>query len=153
MAAGLEQRFLGERPGGDEADDLAVDDGFGTALAGLGRVLHLLADRDAKALADELQEVAFGGVDRDAAHRDVLAEVLAALGERNVEGGGGGLGVGEEHLVEVAHPVEQQRVGVLRLVLEVLRHHRRDAGVVGHRGPRSRPPGVAAPVHAAKGGG
>ena len=34
------------------------------------------------------------------------------------------LGVPVEHLVEIAHPVEQQHVGVLRLEGEVLLHHR-----------------------------
>ena len=129
----LEQGLLGQRAGGDEADDLAADHGLRAALARLGRVLHLLADRDAEALADQRQQVALGRVHRHAAHRDVLAEMLAALGQRDVEGGAGRLGVGEEHLVEVAHPVEQQRIRMLRLVLQILRHHRREDGVVGHR--------------------
>ena len=37
----------------------------------------------------------------------------------------GALRVVVEDLVEVAHPIEQQRVGVLRLDAQVLLHHRR----------------------------
>ena len=47
-------------------------------------------------------------MDRHAAHRDVAALVLAALGERDVERLGRGDGILEEQLVEIAHPVEQQ---------------------------------------------
>jgi hypothetical protein len=53
-------------------------------------------------------------MDRHAAHRDVLAEVLAALGQRDVERLGRRDRIVEEHLVEIAHPVEQERVGMLR---------------------------------------
>ena len=39
----------------------------------------------------------------------------------------------EEHLVEVAHPVEDHRVRVLGLHLDELPHHRRvDGGYVAH---------------------
>jgi hypothetical protein len=142
VAAGLEQAFLGEGSGGDEAHDLALYHRFRAALAGLGGVLDLLADGDAEALADQCQEVALGRVDRHTAHGDVGAEMLAALGQGDVEGGRGGLGVGKEHLVEVAHPVEQQRVGVLCLDGVVLRHHRRDGLAVVHAAG----PGSVAPV-------
>ena len=70
------------------------------------RVLHLLGDRDAEAAADQAGEVGLGGMHRHAAHRDRLAGMLAALGQRDVERGGGGLGVGEEQLVEIAHAEE-----------------------------------------------
>ena len=79
------------------------------------RVLHLLGHGDAEAAADQAGEIGFGGVVRDAAHRDRRAGVLAALGQRDVQRGGGGFGVGEEQLVEVAHAEEQQRVGMFRL--------------------------------------
>jgi hypothetical protein len=54
--------------------------------------------------------------------------VPPALGQRDVEGRRRRLGVLEEHLVEVAHPVEQERVGMRRLDLKILRHHRRRRG-------------------------
>ena len=53
--------------------------------------------------------------------------MLAALGEHDAERARGDFGVLEEHLVEVAHPVEQQAVRIGGLDLDVLLHHRRDA--------------------------
>ena len=55
----------------------------------------------------------------------LYALVLAALGQHDAERPRGDLGVVEEQLVEVAHPVEQQHAGVLRLDAQVLLHHRR----------------------------
>ena len=99
------------------------------------RVLDLLADGDADALRDQLLQVLVGGVDRHAAHRDVGALMLAALGQRDAERARGDLGVVEEHLVEIAHPVEQQAIRIGGLDLEILRHHRRRR----RRRPRRRP--------------
>ena len=48
--------------------------------------------------------------------------MLAALGQRDVECGGGGLGVVEEQFVEIAHAKEHQRVGMRGLRGEPLRH-------------------------------
>ena len=100
---------------------------FGAAPLRLGRILELLADRDAMAKRDQPVEVVVGALDRHAAHADVLAVVLAALGEHDAERAARDLRVVEEELVEVAHPVEQQAIRVGRLDLEVLRHHRRQA--------------------------
>src|SRR5690349_2105159 len=71
-------------------------------------------------------------MDRNAAHRDRLARILSAFGERNVEAGRCRLRILEEQLEEVAHPVEEQ--GVARLVLEtpVLGHHRGRSVGAGH---------------------
>ena len=121
----IEQRILGDRAGRDDAHDVALDHRLAAALLGLGRVFDLLADGDLEALADQAREIGLVAVDRHAAHRDVLARVLAALGERDVEGRGGLHRVVEEQLVEVAHAVEQQAVGMGRLDRQVLRHHRR----------------------------
>ena len=73
------------RAGGDEPHHVALDHRFGAALLGFGRVLDLLADGDAMAEADELLEIVLGGMDRHAAHRDVLALMLAALGQNDAE--------------------------------------------------------------------
>jgi hypothetical protein len=51
--------------------------------------------------------------------------MLAALGQRDVQRLGRRDRVVEEHLVEIAHPVEQKRVWMTRLDLQILRHHRR----------------------------
>ena len=133
--AGFQQRFLGDRAGGDQADHFAAD----RRLAGPGlRVLHLLGDGDAEAAADQAREVGFGRMLRHAAHRDRRAVVLAALGQRDVERGGGGFRVGEEQLVEVAHAEEHQRIRMRLLGGEPLRHGRRGAGGVQRCG-RTRP--------------
>ncbi|SST09789.1 Uncharacterised protein [Acinetobacter baumannii] len=61
----------------------------------------------------------------NACHRDRLAAGLAARGQGDVEQLGGLLRVLVEQLVEVAHAIEHQLVGVLMLQFEVLLHHRR----------------------------
>jgi hypothetical protein len=71
----------------------------------------------------EAVQVFVGALDRHAAHRDIAAEMLAALGQDNAEGAGSHPGVVEEQFVEVAHPVEQKAVRIGRLDLDVLLHH------------------------------
>ena len=69
------------------------------------------------------------------------AQMLAALGQHDAERAARDLGVLEEQLVEVAHPVEQQAVRIGGLDLDVLLHHRRDAAVssaAGHDRARRR---------------
>ena len=78
-----EQLFLGQRAGRDEAHHVAFDDGFAAALFGFRRVFHLLADRHAEAERDQFLEIVVGRMHRHAAHRDVAAEMLAALGQRD----------------------------------------------------------------------
>jgi len=74
---------------------------------------------------DQLGEVALDRVHRHAGHHHRLAGRLAARGERDVEQAVRLAGVVEEQLVEVAHPVEHQRVRMVRLDAQVLLHHRR----------------------------
>ena len=97
-------------------------------LLGFGRILHLLADGD---------PVAHGGSAAADSHRrhgparrtsecprpDACPRLVSAM----PSAARGDLGIGEEHLVEIAHPVEQQAAGIGRLDLEILRHHRRRA--------------------------
>ena len=101
------------------------------ASAGLS-TCSAMATRNAA--ADQPGEIAFRRMDRDSAHRHRLAAIGAALGQRDVEAGRGGLGIVEEQLEEIAHPVEQQRVARLGLEAMILRHHRRLLGRVatGH---------------------
>ena len=68
MAARVQQALLGQGAGRDDAHHVAPDHGLGAALLGLGRVLHLLADGDLEALADQLGEIGLGRMHRHAAH-------------------------------------------------------------------------------------
>ena len=102
-------------------DDLALDQ---TSPAGLLRILDLLADGDLQPLRGELPDVALGAVRGHPAHRHGIRLALVACGERDVEDGRGALGVLEEHLVEVTHPIEDDGLRVVGLDRQVLAHHR-----------------------------
>ena len=71
-------------------------------------------------------------MDRHAAHRDRLAGILAALGQRDVEARRGDLRIVEEQFEEIAHAVEQQGVAGLFLEAAVLGHHRGWSVGAGH---------------------
>ena len=92
------------------------------AVAGIA---DLLADRDRLAELHQPREVLLDRVVRHAGHLDRLAGRLAAARQRDVEQPRRALGVAVEHLVEIAHAVEEQHVGVLRLDAQILLHHRR----------------------------
>ena len=76
---------------------------------------------------DQPVQILVGALDRHAAHRNVAALMLAALGQHDAERARGSLGIVEEQFVEIAHPVEQQTIRIGGLDLDVLLHHRRDA--------------------------
>ena len=135
VPARIQQRFLGQGAGCDEAHDIAFDDGFGAALLRLFGGFHLFAHGDAEPLANEGQQVVFRRMHGHAAHRDILAQVFAALGQGDIQRLGRGDRVVEEQLVEIAHPVEQQGIGIALLDLEELGHHRRDGRFVQHAPP------------------
>ncbi len=154
VAPRVEQRILGQRAGRHQPHHVAAHHALVAALARLGRVFKLLAHGDAMAERDELMQIFVGALDRHAAHRNVAAHVLAALGQHDAECARGDFGVVEEHFVEVAHPVEQQAIRIGGLDLDILLHHRgyaadvvgrfggdaagldRRAGIVGHDGAR-----------------
>ncbi len=127
VARGIEQRVLGERARRDEAHDIAPHHALSPALARLGGVLDLLADRDPVPERDQAIEIFVGAFDWHPAHRDVAVKMFSALGEHNPERARGELGVLEKKLVEVAHPVEQQAIRIGSLDLDILLHHRGDA--------------------------
>ncbi len=138
MAARVEQHIFGQCAGRDDPHHGALDDRLRATLLGFGRILDLLADRDLEALADQPRQIGLVAVHRHAAHLDVVAEMLAALGEGDIERRRGFHRVVEEQLVEIAHAVEQQMIRMRRLDGQVLAHHRRGigwdrlGGIVGH---------------------
>jgi len=120
-----EQFGVGDGAGRDHAHHLSLHRALGS-----GHVAHLFGDRHRLAHADELGEVVLHRMHRHARHHHRLAGALAAGGERDVEQAIGAARVVEEQLVEIAHAIEHERVGMLGLDTQVLRHHRR---VVGER--------------------
>ena len=128
VLSGIKKRIFGERSWGDQADDIAPDNGFGsTPPLCLGWIFHLLANGDPEPLSNERQEISFCSMDRNAAHWDILACVLAPLCQCNIQRSRSRDGIVKEHLVEVAHPVEEQGICMRCLDLQILRHHWRDA--------------------------
>ena len=126
----LQQRFLGQGAGGDQTDHIAGHDRFRPALLRLGGVLHLFGDGHAEPLADQRQQIALGRMHRHAAHGDRLAQMGAAFRQRDVQCARRRHRVVKEHLVEIAHAIEQQRAGIGLPDRKVLRHHRR--GLIRH---------------------
>ena len=100
-------------------------------LLGNAGIFHLFADGHLESLADELGDVAFGGVVGNSAHRHGNAFFLVARGQRDLQLTRGHLRVLEEQLVEVSEAKEQQRVGVVLLDRGILPHQR--SGGLAHR--------------------
>ena len=119
VAALVQQRFVGDRAGGDDAHHLAFDQALGER-----RVADLLADRHRLAQRHQPCQVAFVGMHRHAGHRDRCAAGAATLGQGDVEQPRGLARVVVEQLVEVAHAEEQQQVRVVGLGCEELLHQR-----------------------------
>ena len=129
VATRIEQRFLGQRAGSDDPHDRAVDQRLAAAgLAGGLGAFGLFGDGDAVARLDQALEVGGRGMDGHAAHRHLLAVMLAAGGKGDVEHLARHPRIVEEQFEEVAHTVEQQAILRLRLQAEVLRHHRGRGG-------------------------
>ena len=122
--ARIEVAGIGQRAGRDHPHDFAPDQSLG-----LLRILHLLADGDTEALLDEARDVAVAGVIGDPAHRNRAAGgVFRSRGERQLQRARGRERVLVEHLVEIPHAEEDDRVAVLPLRFEILPHGRGRAG-------------------------
>ena len=119
----VDQCRIGQRARRDDARHGALD----RPLAGR-RVADLLADHRRFASLDQLGEVGLQRMEGHAAHLDRHARRLPARGQRDVEQARRFLGILVEKLVEITHPVEEQRVRMIRLERQVLAHHR---GVLG----------------------
>ena len=127
VARFVQQPGIGQRAGRDDARDLPVDRTFGG-----GRIAHLLGDDHRLAQLQQPRQVLLGAVVRHAGHLDRAACRGAARGERDVEQPRSLFGVVEKQLVKIAHAVEQQHVGMLRLDAQILLHHRRGgSGLLG----------------------
>ena len=129
VLAVLEHVALDQRAGGDDADDLPIDQPLG-----LGGVLGLFADGDLVALGDQPRDVRLGGVVRHAAHGGTLGLGLVPVagGQGQAQLLRGELGVLVEHLIEVAEAEEEEAIGVLGLDRQILLFHR---GQLGHGTP------------------
>ena len=134
VGLGIEQRVFGQRSRSDEAGYIAANHALVAALARRGRILGLLAHRDAVAERDQPMQVIVRALHRNAAHRDVCSLVLAAFGQRDAQRAGRDFGILKKQFVEIAHPVEQQQAGIGRLDFKVLFHHRRDSCRLGGGG-------------------
>ncbi len=126
VAALGEQLAVGH---GARRDD-ACHPPFDRALGG-GDVAHLLGDGHRLAELDQAGEVGLERMHRHTGHHHRLAGTGAARGERDVEQPVGAPRVVVEQLVEVAHPVQHQDVGMLGLDAQVLLHHRRVGQQIG----------------------
>ncbi len=125
--ARLEISGVGQRARGYDANHLAAHQALG-----LLRILDLFADGDTKPLPDEPGDVAVGGVKGHPAHGNrPAAGIFRARGEGQLERTRGRQRVLVEHLVEVAHPEEDDGVAVLTLRVEVLPHRRGRPGRFG----------------------
>ena len=109
---------LDQRPGGDHADHLPLDQPFDE----LG-VLHLFADGNLVALFDQPGNISVTAVIRDAAHRRPLLLPAVPAGQHQLKLAGSGNGVVKEHLIEITEAKEKNLVLMLFFDFKVLLHH------------------------------
>jgi len=75
---------------------------------------------------------------RYAAHGNIATVMPAALSERNAKGSRRLHGILEKQFVEIAHPIEEEMLGMSVFDGEILRHQRR--GIAGRLHGFHRPP-------------
>ena len=133
VRAGLVQHFeVADRARRHDPGDLPANQ-----TLGLGRILHLVAQRDLVAGVQQLADVGVDRVVGYAAHGRLAGRTLLTRGQGHVEHRRGGDRVLEEHLEEVAHPVQEDGVGMLRLHRQVVPEHRRHRRELPPRPPLS----------------
>ena len=88
------------------------------------RILDLLADGDAEAQLNQPPHILIHRFRRNTGERHVGSAAVVPGGERETEDACRGLRVVVEHLVELAHAKEQDRVLMPRLDLAILLHER-----------------------------
>ena len=124
VALRLEQIRFRHRSGRDDARNLAFERPLRRC-----RIAELLDDDHALAVLHQPREMLLDRMIRNARHRNRRARRLTARCERDVEKPCGAF-VAIKQLVEIAHPIEHELVGMLRLDAPVLLHHRRVAGKI-----------------------
>ena len=118
---GLDTGGVADQPGRHHLHHRALDQAPAPEFF---RVLHLLADRYTVPESGELADILLGAVDGDAAHGHGVFLALVAGRECNVQQRRGEFRIVEEHLVKIAHAVEDDGIRMLRLDGEKLPHHR-----------------------------
>ncbi len=103
----------------DDADDIAFHE-----ADCFFRVLHLLDDRDLVSALHESLDIGSDRMMRNSAHRNPVFHAGILACQDQVQLSAGGLGIIEEHLIEIADPVEYQSIRVILLHFEILLHHR-----------------------------
>ena len=74
---------------------------------------------------NQLGQIRFIRVKWHAAHRDVRAFRLTALGQRNIQDSRRDFCVIMKQLIKITHPVKKEHIRMRRLQGQILRHHRR----------------------------
>ena len=93
-------------------------------LLGQLRVFELFADGHSFTGADQAGKICVESMMRESGQLDVCRLAVGAAGEGYAENFRRGYGVVGKSLVEVAHPEEQNRVGMFLLHLDILGHER-----------------------------
>ena len=106
ICLGVQQRLFAQRAGCYQAHHLAAHHGFGAALFGGCRVLGLLANGDPETGLNEALQITLTGMIWHAAHRHGLPQMRAAMGQGNVQCGGGSHGIVKKQFVKIAHAIE-----------------------------------------------
>ena len=119
VAPRVEEAFIDQRSGGDDAGDLPADKPPGQL-----RILDLVANRHAQPGVNQLLKVVLQCVIRKPGHRHGVGRSLVAAGEREAQNPRGQLCVVMEKLVKVPHPKQEQRPRILALNLQIPLHHR-----------------------------
>ena len=101
-------------------------------LLGQLGVFQLVADGHTPSGAYQLGQVGVQRMMRESRHLDGLLLAVGALGQRDAQYLGRRNGIGGVGLVEVATPEQHQGIGMLRLEVEKLFHHRGEDYIFVH---------------------
>ena len=123
----VEQRLVGQRARRDDPDDLALDQPLGELRDPRPARRPPRAGRPGPAWPGTIRRAGWGN--------PAIGTASAPLSRRRQgqpEQRRGPLGVLAEHLVEIAHPEQEQGIGIAGLQLAILLHHR-GCGGIAHR--------------------